>query len=264
MRKIFQKIFGMRRENEEDFIEEIQIGKIHETGKRAVQQDCFGIGRTGSGLIVAMADGMGGLEKGEMVSRKMVQLFLQYAEQTENRDNSRVLWKLTEQAAAGIDDMLGEENLCKSGSTFIAVLVEQKQFHWISVGDSRIYLYREDQIRKLNQDHIYEAELMEMAEQGIITLEEAKRNPQRERLTSFIGMGKLKYIDGSGEGKAIREGDRILLVTDGIYKTLPEEKICRILRDNPDAKAAARQIQAEIEAADHPYQDNYTAVILGL
>lgn len=237
-------------------------GTLHNIGKRQGQQDSLGTIQTAGGLFAVVADGMGGLADGDRVSQNIVMTMLNDAAALAAEGNEKRLFELTAHANREVNRMLGSENRYKSGSTLVAVLAENGRFHWVSVGDSRICLYRGGSLLRLNTEHTYEVDLLLQAVNGELSFDEAARHPQRKGLTSFLGMGELKHVDGSRTGVPVEPGDRIVLMSDGVFNTLSEREICRILRDNPDVGKAAMRMEEEVLRHNNPKQDNFTAVIL--
>lgn len=242
-----------------------EIGKVHGIGGRDYQQDSLGHTRilNGSGVLAIVADGMGGLSNGEQVSQQIVMDGLGYGAAMTGLSEGNPLLGMVGQINTGVNRMLGPERIYKCGSTLIAVLVAQDQFHWISVGDSRIYLYREGYVNQLNTDHDLFQQWMPEILAGTRSYAEAARNPDGRKLTSFIGMGELKYVDYSRQPIDLRQGDRLVLVTDGVYGTVPPEQLADILKANPEVSDAAKALERRIRDARMPHQDNYTALILG-
>ena len=240
------------------------IGKLHHIGMRKQQQDSLGITETADGLCAVVADGMGGLSQGDKVSQKIVMTMLQDASRLPRALGPGSLFEMVAHANEEVNRMLGVENQYKSGSTLISVLVRPEGFEWVSVGDSRIYLYRNEKLIQLNREHTYEAELLEQAVNGEISFAEAQKDPRKKGLTSFIGMGKLKYIDGSRRPVAAQAGDRLLLMSDGVFNTLSEQEMCEILKNSGSPEEAAQLFEQRILAYQRPKQDNFTAVILEL
>lgn len=242
-----------------------EIGKVHGIGGRDYQQDSLGHTRilNGSGVLAIVADGMGGLSNGEQVSQQIVMDGLGYGAAMTGLSEGNPLLGMVGQINTGVNRMLGPEGIYKCGSTLIAVLVAQDQFHWISVGDSRIYLYREGYVNQLNTDHDLFQQWMPEILAGTRSYVEAARNPDGRKLTSFIGMGELKYVDYSRQPIDLRQGDRLVLVTDGVYGTVPPEQLADILKANPEVSDAAKVLERRIRDARMPHQDNYTALILG-
>lgn len=242
-----------------------EIGKVHGIGGRDYQQDSLGHTRilNGSGILAIVADGMGGLSNGEQVSQQIVMDGLGYGAAMTGLSEGNPLLGMVGQINTNVNRMLGPEGIYKCGSTLIAVLVAQDQFHWVSVGDSRIYLYREGYVNQLNTDHDLFQQWMPEILAGTRSYVEAARNPDGRKLTSFIGMGELKYVDYSRQPIDLRQGDRLVLVTDGVYGTVPPEQLADILKANPEVSDAAKVLERRIRDARMPHQDNYTALILG-
>ena len=242
-----------------------EIGKVHGIGGRDYQQDSLGHTRVlnGSGILAIVADGMGGLSNGEQVSQQIVMDGLGYGAAMTGLSEGNPLLGMVGQINTNVNRMLGPEGIYKCGSTLIAVLVAQDQFHWVSVGDSRIYLYREGYVNQLNTDHDLFQQWMPEILAGTRSYAEAARNPDGRKLTSFIGMGELKYVDYSRQPIDLRQGDRLVLVTDGVYGAVPPEQMAEILRANPEVSMAAKVLERRIRDARMPHQDNYTALILG-
>ena len=146
------------------------------------------------------------------------------------------------------------------GTTLAAAVIKDDEFYWASVGDSRIYLYRRGRLIQLTTDHDYARELAREVELGRISPEDAANHPQCRALTSYLGSPFLQEIDRNEDPVILEEGDRILLCSDGLYKTLPEEEILKLLDDEPQ-HAADNLIEATL-ARGKTTQDNVTVVIL--
>lgn len=239
----------------------IQVGKVHNIGKRSTQQDSLGVTDIPEGVFAVVADGMGGLSDGDKVSQTIVMTMLQEISR-QRRDREARLFEMVSLANDVVNRMLGMQSQYVSGSTVVAALAGNGCFEWVSVGDSRVCLYRGGRLIQLNREHNYESELLWQAVNGEISFAEAQENPKRRSLTSFIGMGRLKYIDGSLRPIEALPGDCLLLMSDGIFNTLSDDEICAILQENPDPQQAARAMEDKMLAYNRPKQDNFTAVIL--
>lgn len=239
------------------------VGKLHNIGSRGSQQDSLGVVEMENALFAVVADGMGGLEDGDKVSQKIVLTMMQDADQSKaaSRDES-FLYQLVSHANREVSRMLGVSNQYKSGSTLIAVLAERNCFRWVSVGDSRIYLFRGGSLIQMNKEHIYETELLQQAVNNRISFHEAGTDVQRKRLTSFIGMGDLRHLDGSIHPVAVQPGDRVILMSDGVFNTISEQEIADIISSSENAREAADAMEYQVLARKNPRQDNFTAVIL--
>lgn len=239
----------------------IRMGMLHCQGDRESQQDCMAVSPLEMygtrGVLAVVADGMGGLSDGDRMSRAasaaMLEGFL------ESRDPDPLL-ALTARANQVVNNLLGPERLGTSGTTLVAGIVREGLFRYVSVGDSRICLYRQGELIQLNREHSYRYELLTRAVNGMGTLWDAQTHPNAGGLTSFLGMGALKYVDIPAEPLRLRAGDKLILMSDGVYNALTLAELEQALTQS--AQSAADAIARMIQAKAYRNQDNYTAVIL--
>ncbi len=246
-----------------DALKVSSIGKINNIGKRSYQQDSVGADIYDDGAFGIVADGMGGLSGGDEISSAVVINMLQNAQNTRNIPFDEVLINLSSKAINEVNRKLGVSGYYKSGSTLVAVYAKNGRFHWMSIGDSRIYLYRNGALMQINREHTYENELLHNVLNSESSFNKAKSDPQANKLTSFIGMGKIKYSDLSTRSVKLVKGDRILLMSDGVFGTLSENEIATIIRGNHDCEIAAKAIEDAVSSRNKPGQDNFTALIIG-
>ena len=260
---------GRRKATEEDptpgNITQVSIGKIHAQGAREYQQDSFTLSDPSllqsQGLLAVVADGMGGLENGDEVSVALVKTLLSAFSRTPRQPTGeRQLLLLTQQAVAEVNQMLGPERYRKCGSTMAMGLVRDSRFSFLSVGDSHIYLMRHGSLILLNREHDFKNELALRAVNGEMTVEEALNDKRGGSLTNFIGMGELEHLDLPAEPLTLCDGDKLILMSDGIYNALTAEELRAALAGTPE-EAAAR-VGALIAAKGYTDQDNYTGIII--
>lgn len=242
----------------------ISIGKLHAQGKRASQQDSFFVSSAEMmpthGLLAAVGDGMGGLSNGDRVSQTAVSAM---AEKFYNMKGEPMLLLLAllECANRAVNNLLGSSGRGKSGSTVVAGLVKNHKFYYTAVGDSRICLYRNGSLYQLNREHVFRNDLLLQAVNGEKTFQAVVADKSGAGLTSFLGMGRLKYVDIPAKPIDILAGDRFLLMSDGVYNALSDDELKSCLDQDPEE--AALCIGTAIEEKGYTSQDNYTAVILG-
>lgn len=243
----------------------ISIGKIHDIGRRDYQQDSFGQTAVlrNTGILAVLADGMGGLSGGERVSQKIVMEALTFGSTLQANQVPTALPGMVAGINHAVNQMLGPKGLYTSGSTVVSALITGNALQWISVGDSRIYLYRDGQISQLSRDHDLLQDWMPDILEGKRSMAEALRDPNGRKLTSFIGMGELRHVDYNRTPIPLLPGDRVLLMSDGVYGTVSDAEMAAILRDCGSVQLAASHIGQRIMGAALPYQDNYTLIVLG-
>lgn len=247
----------------------VTVEKLHEQGARSSQQDSFFVsledgqsfdwaGSQRPGLLAVVADGMGGLSNGDRVSQTAATAIANGFCSVSGQPRTDLLILLG-QAVRAVNGLLGPEGLRSSGSTLVMGLIQEGRFHCLSVGDSRICLYRDGALYQLNREHVFREELYLRAVNGEMAVQEAAAHPKGAGLTSFLGMGALRYVDLPAQPVTVRPGDVFVLMSDGVYNALTEEELCAALDTGPGAAGALDQA---IRAKNYANQDNYTAVIL--
>ncbi|WP_028608392.1 PP2C family protein-serine/threonine phosphatase [Paenibacillus harenae] len=244
-------------------------GNAQHIGAREEQQDawCFSpidnpeaIER--HGVLAVLADGMGGFAMGGEAGRLAVQTMLSaYTGKTSDEPVPQALERSLREAGRAVYELAKQHGLEWSvGTTLIAAAVKEGRLYWTSVGDSRIYLYRNGGLTQLTQDHVYANRLQERVRAGVMTQEEADTHPERQLLTSYLGIPKLVEIDANREPLLLQAGDWILLCSDGLYDVLSEPLLAEAVRLPP--QRAAEYILRQVLVWRRPYQDNATIAIL--
>lgn len=246
-------------------VRSVRVGKLHEQGERSGQQDCFGVTDTSlmksRGLLAVVADGMGGLSDGDKVSTAAVEAILDgFLFYQGKATPQQQLLMLAKQAVETVNELLGPAKLRKSGSTLVMGLVKDGMFSFLSIGDSRICLYRNGLLTQLNREHIFRNKLALDAVNGIVSLQDVFTDQRGEGLTSFLGMGSLEHMDMPAAPLRLIPGDKLILMSDGVYNALSEAELTEALREAPGE--AAEKLHQAIQEKGYTNQDNYTAVIL--
>lgn len=245
----------------------VRIGKVHAIGKRENQQDSFAYSDVANqeiveekGMLLLVADGMGGMTNGAEVSATVAIESLRYFDTHElTQDIPEYLENMVQYINDQVNEFLGRDGIGRSGSTLVAMHIKDHEVHWISIGDSCIYLYQNKELVRLNILHNYGTQLNEKLLNGEMTLEEVMAEPNKHALTSYIGAGHIALIDQNFEPLILNPGDRIMLMSDGI-ETVSEEELCGILRY--DVEEAALKLRYLIEQKNKKNQDNFTAIII--
>lgn len=241
------------------------FGNAQHIGRRESQQDSFGFSDPSNaafvahgGLVAVVADGMGGLEQGAQASTIAIRAFLDaYAQKTSGESIATALARSLQSANLAVLQIGAD-----CGTTLVAAVLHDRTLHWVSVGDSALYLYREGDLALLNQPHVYASELDAQAQAGHITPEQASAHPMREALTSYVGHASLPRVDSNIRPFHLDEDDCILLASDGLSKVLSEPEIAANMRGTFQERC--EQLVASVLSRDIPGQDNITVVALGL
>ncbi len=213
-------------------------------------------------VVAVLADGMGGHAGGALASRIACERFIAaYAGRDAGSTQERLIGAL--EAANGAIAEKVEDNplLSGMGSTLVGVVFSDAGVEWVSVGDSPLLLYRRGEIALLNEDHSLAPELDQLAAAGVMTEEDARRDPRRHMLRSAVTGEELDLVDLSRHPLVIEPGDYVILASDGLH-TLDTSEIERIISayatDGPEA--VSRALIRGVEAMRDPHQDNTTVV----
>lgn len=214
--------------------------------------------------LFMLADGMGGHQSGEAASALALRVAASWL-------LSRVYFPLVDDADRGsvqpsLTDVVREaiaqanrvvtRDFPGSGSTLTCGMVLGDRLFVGHVGDSRAYLLRVEQpVRQLTRDHSLVNRLMEM---GQLTEEEAAIHPQRNVLYRAIGQGATLEIDVFTH--ALEPGDRLLLCSDGLWGTVEEAEIWRLIQAAATPQQACAQLVEAANAAGG--NDNITVVLV--
>lgn len=243
-------------------------GNCQHIGARSSQQDAFGFSDKDDhafvahgGVLAVVADGMGGMAMGSEASHLAVRAFLQaYMAKSADEAVPTALHRALDEANQAVICLayqFDEENV---GTTLVAAVIYDEALHWVSVGDSRLYLWRDRQLTQLTEDHIYANDLARDAANGNISREDAENHPERRSLTSYLGLTPLDLIDRNPQPFPLFGGDRLLLCSDGLYVALLGSEIASLF--NRDAQQSAEDLVALVLAKNRPDQDNLTVAIL--
>ena len=234
----------------------LRAGSATDVGQvRSINQDSPLVER-GSDLY-GVADGMGGHQGGEVASAMAVELTARFA--TEPTVDS--LKEAVRLANRAIFEKAGSDrDLHGMGTTLVAVrLVDGPdggtEVAWVNVGDSRVYLLRDDQLIQLSSDHSLVEDLVR---DGQLTPDEAAVHPQRNIVTRALGIDLDVEVDANTVIPFT--GDRFLLCSDGLFNEVSADQITSVLRRLADpTEAAAELVRLANEGGG---RDNITVVVV--
>ena len=235
-------------------------------GSREEQQDVWALlpSREDRGWAALVADGMGGLPLGGRASRVAEEAVRGVVQGEDAEEVSPRLLERAVAAAQAAVSALGRREGFPGyvGTTLVLALLDEGGLHWSTVGDSRLYLLRDGELRLLSEDHTVGARLLRAAAAGRLDPEEARRHPERDALVSFLGIEELREVARSGDPLPLRPGDRVLLATDGVTRTLEDREVARALSAHGEDPAAA--LLEAVARKGKAAQDNATAVVLAV
>ncbi|HSO07722.1 MAG TPA: protein phosphatase 2C domain-containing protein [Pelomicrobium sp.] len=239
----------------------VEIAQVTRIGGRRINQDRVASVAVGEAVLLVLADGMGGTQRGEVAADIALEVMLSAFREAAAPvigDPAAFFHDTIERAHLEILRYARDQNLWDPpGSTCVACLVQRDTAWWAHVGDSRCYLLRNGQIAGRTRDHSLFQDLVDM---GRIRDDDAGFHPERGVLTSCLGGFEAPRTEVAPP-VALAPGDVVMLCSDGLWGQLPESELASALADEPLAPA----LEALAKAADREagrLSDNVTAIAL--
>jgi len=210
------------------------------------------------GLLMLVCDGMGGAAAGEVASRIAARSIKHHLEH-EGENVGQAPAHSLERAVCTANDAILEEARAHPeergmGTTCTAAILSPDRVSVAQVGDSRAYLLRGNELRQLTRDQTLAEQLVEA---GALAPEEVRHFPLRNVLSQALGTrGGVHAVLSDEE---LREGDRVLICSDGLYGPVPDDSIAHILRTSGDVAVAAEKLIAA--AVSGGGSDDVTVVV---
>ncbi len=219
------------------------------------------------GLLVAVADGMGGAAAGEVASREglaAVALFLfghwgrLGSSKVRELELVKALEVAVEQASDAVLRYSDDDRTARGmGSTLTAVVIWNGCAYVAQIGDSRAYLLRQGALLQITEDQTL---VNDLVNQGTLTLDQARTHPQRNMITQALGSPQPLRVALSR--LALRRGDRLLCCSDGLHGEVEDSRILEVLNQNLSPRRSLELLVEE--ALAHGGRDNITGVLLTL
>jgi protein phosphatase len=205
--------------------------------------------------LFVVADGMGGHNAGEYASRFCVEFFTQRIGVSEMATPvSAIEAALAETNEALIRKSMEQSELEGMGTTFVVATVFDKEMYVANIGDSRLYVIGEE-MKQITEDHsLVEA----MVKNGELDRSEARSNPNKNIITRALGANTV--VEPDFFEVDLKEGDTVLMCSDGLTSMLEDETIERIIRENEDPEIAADTLVRH--ANQNGGKDNIAIIII--
>ena len=242
----------------------LQITNVQGQGERERQEDSFAIANAAGlelqraqGLLALVADGMGGMEDGKAASQWTAERLPQLFQERETEDIPGWFYR----SAHAVSEEVFRQFGGRSGSTLVAVHIQGERLHWLSVGDSAIFLARNGGVFQLNREHTcLNRLLLQELEREPIDKGRALSDPDAPRLTSFVGIDRLTEVDLSLRPLALQRGDALLLCSDGISGVLTPPELLECMSLDPEE--GVRLLEGMVLEKNVMGQDNFTGILI--
>ncbi len=254
--------------------EQWTVGAASIIGSRETQQDSFLFdylpvsaqqdAGSAKALVAVVADGVGGAVSGDIASRLAVEHFVTTSDELyrAGESSARLLSAALQDSNRAISEAITKDTaLGGMATTLVGVLIDQRGMVWASVGDSHLYLLRQQKIEKLNKDHSLGALIDDQYAKGEISKEEAENSLYRNVILSCLSGEKIELIDINAEPFTLQAHDRILVASDGL-DTLSSDEILSICLATPGSQDCADTLLQQVQNQNAPHQDNATVLVI--
>jgi len=238
---------------------ELELAAITDVGaEREHNEDACGTLAEAEGCaVVAVADGVSLSQGGEVASQMAVEVLLRAYREEAGGSPAQRLYRSFQQANIEIyDRAVAVPELRGMCTTLVAVVVDRGELTSIHAGDSRLYLLRGGEITQLTKDHTVAAEKVRY---GILSKERARTHPDSSVLTRSLGRELIVSRDRVSQ--RLRQGDRLLLCSDGLYNMLEDRELSKLCAGRGAAEACRALVDAANARGSH---DNVTAAVVRL
>ena len=228
-------------------------------GGRKYNQDRIAYSYSKESLLMVVADGMGGHFHGELAAQVTVQLFTEMFQKQAKpilKDPQRFLNDAMFGAHEAIGAYAQQHDLLETPrTTCVACVVQQNHVIWSHVGDSRLYFFRGTDLVTRTLDH---SKVQQLFEDGKITEAQMTTHPERNKIYNCLGGIMAPEVELS-KRMPIRDGDTLLLCSDGLWSMLSVNEIASILDAYPITKAIPELLDhAEFRGGEEG--DNLSAI----
>jgi serine/threonine protein phosphatase PrpC len=228
---------------------------LHEQRKRQENQDAWVLAPAGTGWLLAVCDGMGGVRGGARASALACEALHEHADRIDCEDPAGALSDAILDANRRIlKEAKADLSHAGMGTTMVCVFVRDRVVYLVWVGDSRAGLLSGGELRWKSVDHTRVQELVDM---GLIPADQAEGHPYGHILSRAVGVSASLETQAEAPFE-LQEGERLMLCSDGVSgaATLAE------LRDAMQLETAHQAVAAMGDAvALHEGDDNATALV---
>ena len=241
----------------------LECGSATDVGRvRELNEDNFGIDAARG--VLALADGMGGCNGGEVASAIAINAVMRTVQEARDAgdgvDDSVAIWRQLSAAIGRANEQIFDQSqqaidLDGMGTTLVVAWFRSGRLIVANIGDSRLYRMRDGLLVQMTIDHTV---LREQLDFGLITPDQARVSNQRGLLTRALGIDRAVEVDLTEH--AVEPGDVYLLCSDGLIDMLEDDEIHRVLRAfDGDLQNAALQLVKM--ANDRGGYDNTTVIV---
>lgn len=233
-------------------------------GERPEQQDAIDAYVEADRGILVLCDGMGGFEGGSVASNLAVNEFINLYKRENNEidvDFLSYAMDVIDSKIASLKNVNNEK--IHAGTTCVVSCLNKKSLRWLSVGDSRLYIIRDNIITQMTRDHTVELQARIEYSKGKITYNEFEiAMKDKNTLCSYLGLNGIDIFDVNEQLLTLKQDDIIVMATDGLFKSLTQEEIMNVVLSSVSMEHAVDSLLMKAAAIARGKNQDNTSVIL--
>ncbi len=225
---------------------------ISDVGRRYEHNEDYFLLPIGKEMLFIVCDGVGGANSGEVASKTTAQFLAEELSKSGEKQIKESIYKANQKLIAMAS---GNEKLSGMATTLVLAYFSNDKAQIYSVGDSRCYLYRGNQLEQLTED---QSEVWKLFKMGAITKEQLRTHPRNNVIT--MAMGTDNDLEVNSYTHQVKEGDVFLLCSDGLTDMLPEGVIAEELNKSVNLEETAKELVRLANEAGG--KDNITLILV--
>lgn len=227
---------------------------------RKENEDSLGVFKIDNGLLTIVCDGLGGNQAGEVASQLAVDtVYDHFKDSSENNYSERIKSSITEANRIIREKAASRFDLAGMLTTVEVLFIKDSKAYLGHIGDSRIYIFKDDNLTQLTKDHSY---VQKLVDDGILSQEEAEFHPNKNIITRALGEHipveiDLDIVDIKPDGKVF-----FFVCTDGVNGVIDNKELETIFRLN-EIDDISHKISNLVEQRGAPDNFSFSLIKIG-
>ncbi|MCM1258332.1 MAG: protein phosphatase 2C domain-containing protein [Roseburia sp.] len=236
-------------------------GICQTTGSRENQADRAQVWKNTAGTMAVLADGIGSANTGMLCAQIAVDTILDRFEPYKSLNDPIYFFKTAfYEANRHIQDTIGERN---GGASAGAVFMDKTHLYYAAAGNVRIAILRGEELIPLSRGQTMDVLAAQAYEEGKISRQEAIWSMGEKRIWNYLGGDGFHEIEVCHQPIRLKQGDKVLLVSKGIFEELSWREMEDILLDTQPPQKLAERLVFEAERKENPEKDNGSVIVIG-
>lgn len=243
----------------------IHIGCSMTIGGREVQEDNLDTMMTDAGVLAVLSDGMGKAYGGRIASRIAVETFIELFKEYNAFDNPQYYFRKAFHSA-NKEILKNLENERRGAASVGCAMIRENYLYYAVVGNVKVCVYREGDLVPVSTGHTIHALAEEYFKEGKISRQDAMTLLDNHRLFNYIGQDGFHDIELFDTPIALKKGDIVVVMSDGLYELLPFQDMEQILSNKENCQTKAYQLMDAVNQYKEKEieKDNASVILLGI